>query len=169
MSTIKKTAIKKLTVESFKPYGSYSDMVHPAGPKLGFGKVEFFRDMEVLSLGLTSQAAFSVTRVQKRPNVIDAMECHMNSGEACMPLDGDILVHVAPASPKDKVPMDEVEVFYVPQGTLLALRPGVWHCAPFAVNKDEVNCLVVLPERTYATDVVFYMVPKEDQIKIVES
>lgn len=169
MSVMKKTVIKKLTVAGFKPYGSYSDMVNPNGPKLGFGKVEFYRDMEVLTLGTTTQASFSVTKVQKRENIIDAMECHMNSGEGCMPLDGDILVHVAPASPKDKVPMDQVEVFYVPQGTLLALRPGVWHCAPFAVNKDAVNCLVVLPERTYATDVVFYMVPKEEQIKIVKS
>jgi ureidoglycolate lyase len=169
MSAMKKVVIKKLTVEAFKPYGGFSDMVNPSGPKMGFGKVEFFRDMEVLSLGLTSQAAFSVTRVQKRENIVDAMESHMNSGEACMPLDGDIYMHVAPAGPKDKIFMDQVEVFFVPKGTLIVLRPGVWHCAPFAVDNEYVNCMVVLPERTYATDVVFHMVPKEDQLKIVKS
>jgi len=32
MSVMKKTVIKKLNVEAFKPYGSFSDMVNPAGP-----------------------------------------------------------------------------------------------------------------------------------------
>jgi ureidoglycolate lyase len=65
--------------------------------------------------------------------------------------------------------MDRVEVFRVPKGTLLILRPGVWHCAPFAENADVVNILVVLPERTYANDIYFYMVPKDDQIRIVDA
>ena len=66
-------------------------MTGPSRPKLGFGKVEFYRDMAILSLGQIGEAAFSITRVQKRANVIDAMECHNHTGEACMPLDGDIL------------------------------------------------------------------------------
>jgi ureidoglycolate lyase len=65
--------------------------------------------------------------------------------------------------------MDQVEVFRVPKGTLITLRPGVWHCAPFAENADIVNILVVLPERTYANDIYFYMVPKADQIRIVKA
>jgi ureidoglycolate lyase len=125
--------------------------------------------MEVLTLGQTNQAAFSVTRIQKRDFIIDAMECHANTGEGVLPLDGDILVHVAPASQKENVPMDEIEVFRVPKGTLLTLRPGVWHCAPYAVNTDVVDVLVVLPERTYANDCYFYPVPKEKQLKIAKS
>jgi ureidoglycolate lyase len=125
--------------------------------------------MEILSLGQISEAAFSVTRIQKREKIIDAMECHMRTGEGILPLDGDILIHVAPATPTDNIPLDQIEVFRVPKGTLITLRPGVWHCAPFVENENVVNVLIVLPERTYVNDVFFYMIPKEEQIGIVES
>jgi ureidoglycolate lyase len=162
----KKVGIKQLTGEAFKIYGSFANMLEPKGPKLGKGPVQFYRDMAVLSLGQTNEASFSVTRVQKRDNIINAMECHTYTGEACMPLDGDILVHVAPASPKEAVPLDQIEVFRVPKGTLLTLRPGVWHSAPFAEKSDCVNVLVVLPERTYANDIYFYRMTKEEEILI---
>ena len=166
MSTNKKVKIKELTVEGFMPYGSFANMVKPTGPRLG---TAFCRDMAVMSLGQANEAAFSVTEVQKRENIIDAMECHAHTGEGMLPLDGDVLVHVAPASRIEDVPLDQVEVFRVPRGTLLVLRPGVWHCAPFADKADEVHILVVLPERTYANDIYFYMIPKEQQIRIVEA
>ena len=165
MSTKKEAKIKELSTEAFKPYGSYANMVKPTGPKMG----GFHPDMAVMTLGQANEAAFSVTQVQKKENIIDAMECHNHTGEGILPLDGDVLVHVAPASRTDKVPMDQVEVFRVPKGTLITLRPGVWHCAPFAENADVVNILVVLPERTYANDIYFYMVPKADQIRIVKA
>ena len=165
MSTKKEAKIKELSTEAFKPYGSYANMVKPTGPKMG----GFHPDMAVMTLGQANEAAFSVTQVQKKENIIDAMECHNHTGEGILPLDGDVLVHVAPASRTDKVPMDQVEVFRVPKGTLITLRPGVWHCAPFAENADVVNILVVLPERTYANDIYFYLVPKADQIRIVKA
>jgi ureidoglycolate hydrolase len=163
----KKIGIKELTNDAFHIYGSFANMTPPSGPKLGFGKVEFYRDMAILSLGQIGEAAFSVTRVQKRDNIIDAMECHQHTGEACLPLDGDILMHVAPASPTQPAPLDKIEVFRVPKGTLVVLRPGVWHCAPFAEKSDFVDVMVVLPERTYANDIFFYKMTKEEEIQIV--
>ena len=165
MATKKEVKVKELTAEAFKPYGSFANMLKPTGSKMG----GFHPDMAIMSLGQANEAAFSVTQVQKKENIIDAMECHNRTGEGILPLDGDVLVHVAPASRTDKVPMDQVEVFRVPKGTLLILRPGVWHCAPFAENADVVNVLVVLPERTYANDIYFYLVPKDDQIRIVDA
>ena len=165
MSTNKKVIIKELTVEAFKPYGSFANMVKPTGSRMG----GFHPDMAIMTLGQANEAAFSVTQVQKKENIIDAMECHNHTGEGILPLDGDVLVHVAQPSRTDKVPLDQIEVFRVPKGTLLTLRPGVWHCAPFAENSDVVNVLVVLPERTYANDIYFYMIPKDEQIRIVEA
>ena len=111
----KKVGIKQLTGEAFKIYGSFANMLEPKGPKLGKGTVEFYRDMAVLSLGQTNEASFSVTRVQKRDNIINAMECHTYTGEACMPLDGDILVHVAPASPKRPFRWIKLKFFAFPR------------------------------------------------------
>ena len=45
-----------------------------------------------------------------------------------------------------------MQVFRVPMGTMVVLRPGVWHHAPFTVDDDPANVLIVLPERTYAND-----------------
>lgn len=165
MNTNRTVKIKELSAEAFKPYGSFANMLKPTGRKMG----GFHPDMAIMTLGQSNEPAFSVTQVQKKENIIDAMECHNRTGEGILPLDGDVLVHVAPASRTDKVPLDQVEVFRVPRGTLLTLRPGVWHCAPFAENTDVANVLVVLPERTYANDIYFYMIPKEEQIRIVEA
>ena len=64
----KKVNVKQLTCEAFQPYGSFANMVKPAGPKLGKG---FYRDMAILSLGQTTEAAFSVMRVEKREKIIN--------------------------------------------------------------------------------------------------
>jgi ureidoglycolate hydrolase len=55
--TAKKVTVKKLTVEAFHMYGSFANMTEPSGPKLGFGPVEFYRDMAILSLGQIGEAA----------------------------------------------------------------------------------------------------------------
>ena len=84
-----------------------------------------------------------------------------------MPIDGDVLVHVAPAAPGDRFPAEQAEVFLVPKGTMLVLRPGVWHHGPFALGAERVSCLVGLPERLYARDCHGVAIPPEDQIRVV--
>ena len=83
-----------------------------------------------------------------------------------MPIDGDVLIHVALATRNGEVPLDRIEVFLVPKGTLVIIRPGVWHHAPFAFGSDFVNVLVVLPERTYAKDCFVSIIPEDKQLEI---
>jgi ureidoglycolate lyase len=83
-----------------------------------------------------------------------------------LPLDGDVLIHVAPAGSQNMVPYDEFEIFRIPMGTVVALRPGVWHHGPFCVDKKPVNNLILLPERTYANDCVQCMFPEEVKLRI---
>ena len=144
--------VKDLSLESFAPYGTYANLLHPDTTRIGNEPIEFFRDMVLLDLGGASLASFSVCRVVQRPRVIDVTEYHSACGEVNLALDGDMLIHVAPATPRGVVPLDQFAVFRVPRGTVVALRPGVWHHAPFVVDTAEVNCLVALPERTYAND-----------------
>ena len=164
----KKASIKELTNDAFKTYGTFANFFHPEGTKIEFGPIDFFPDMSVLPLGQANAAAFSIVKVQKRENIISEMECHMFTGEGTVPLNGDVLVCVAPATPKDVIPLDKIEVFRVPKGTLLILRPGVWHGAPFAENSDVVNVLAILPERTYVNDAYFYHIPKDKEIHIAK-
>ena len=164
MRTVK---VEELGVESFLPFGSYANLIDPNAEKLGAPPIEFFRDMVVQDLGGASLASFSTCRVEKRDPVIDVTEYHSSCGEGMLPLDRDILIHVGPASPADgTVPLDKIKVFRVPKGTMVVVRPGVWHHAPFVVDGDAANVLIVLPERTYANDCIVVELSEADRIGV---
>ena len=162
--------VEELNVEKFLPFGYYADYLVSTREKfvLGIGgAIEFFPDMVQQDLGGVSMASFSALRVAPRELRIDITEYHTQVAEVVLPLDGDVLMHVGPPTvPGRGVPLDKIRVFRVPRGTLVALRPGVWHHAPFTVNNDPVNMLIVLPERIYATDCEVTELPAVDQIKI---
>lgn len=149
MKTIK---IQELAQETFEKYGIFKDMLHPEGEKLGSVPIEFFRDMVQVKSMQVNSASFSVCRVTKRDLIIDVSESHTFCSEGSLPLDGDIIIHVAPAVPGDEVPEDKIEAFLVPKGTFISLNPGVWHHAAFAYGTNAVNVAIVLPERAYAND-----------------
>jgi ureidoglycolate lyase len=164
MKTVK---VEELSVEKFLPFGFYANLINPDAEKLGAAPIEFFRDMVQQDLGGAPSASFSTLRVEKREPVIDVTEYHAMTGEGILPLDNDVLLHVGPATASDAgVPLDKIRVFRVPKGTMVVLRPGVWHHAPFTVDDKPVNILIVLPERTYANDCQVVELKKADRIKI---
>lgn len=161
-------AIQELSLEAFQEYGTFASMLDPKCIRIGAAPIEFFRDMAQLDLGGDTIASFSVCRVESRPLAIDTIEYHSACGEALLPLDGEVVVPVAPATPEGDIPTERIAVFRVPKGTLLALRPGVWHHAPFTTSDDAVNVLVVLPQRTYANDCTVVELDPEGCIGIKE-
>lgn len=161
-----KVKVQQLTVEAFKTFGVYADMIGADTVKIGKPPIEFFRDMALLNLGHTNLASFSVVRVKKRPLLINTLECHSYCSEGILPLDGDVLIFVGHATPKEDVPLGSICVFRVPKGTFVSLNPGVWHHAPFTPNNDCVNVLIVLPERTYANDCFVVNLDEEDSLEI---
>lgn len=164
---MKEISYKKLSVEGFAKFGSYANTINPSGPRLGAEPIEFFRDMVQSQLGTTPVVSFGVCRVVKRPFVLDVSEYHDTCCEIILPIEGDILMHVAPAVPEKEFPFDQAEVFLVPMGTICCLRPGVWHHAPYALCTDVVNCLIALPERTYMNDCKVYCFPADRHMRIV--
>ena len=158
--------VQQLSREAFLPFGSYAQMLNPNTLKFGEEPLEFYRDMVQFDLGTTSRASYSICRILKREPVVDLLEQHSHSDEVMLPLDGDMVLQVGPATPPGEVPYDRLEAFYVPQGTLIGMKPGVWHYGPFAVNTDCVNILVVLPERTYANDCEVVTLKPEQQVRI---
>lgn len=163
-----KLKVKPLTMENFAPYGYFVNMINPTTTPLGDpnAPVCFYRDMIPVNIGMPrSNVLFSITRCLKRPNVIAGVEYHTSTGEGNMALDGDMLVYLAPAS-KKKPEFKDFDAFLVPKGTFVSIHPGVWHMAPFAVDTDVLNCLVVLPERTYANDCEFEIFSEDERIEI---
>ncbi len=163
---MKKIKIKELSLEKFGKYGTYANMINPKACKIGEEPVEFFRDMVISSLGQACNVSFSVCRVLKRPMLVDRIEYHNNTSEGIMPLDGDTVLYFAPATPQDQIPYDSFEAFLIPKGTMVAIRPGVWHWAPLPVNTDCLSVMIVLPERTYANDCIFLNIPADKQSAI---
>ena len=146
--------VRKLSFEAFQKYGTFTPLLDPfaaeaAGPK--DASAVFFRDMLQQDLG-GKEASYSVCRVLKRPLLITDAEFHDFTCETAIPLDADAILWFAPATPGRDFPADKVEAFYVPRGVAVNCRPGVWHHAPYAVNTESLNVLVILPERTYARD-----------------
>jgi ureidoglycolate lyase len=164
MRTIK---VEELSPATFFPFGFYDHFIDPVAAKIGTAPIEFFRDMVQQDLGGASMPSFGVCRVEKRETIIDASEYHSYTGEGILPLDNDICFHVGPATPPGAAPpLDEMRVFYAPKGTMIVLRPGVWHHAPFAVDRSPVNCLIVLPQRTYANDCIEVKIQQSDRLRI---
>lgn len=159
--------IKELNVIEFSKYGNYTSVLNPDAVKFGSEPIEFYRDMIQLGLGQSTTVSFSLCRLLKREFIVEASEYHNYCGEMIIPVDGDILMHVGAASDSDKVPVEDIEIYRIPKGTVVCIRPGVWHQAAFAYNCDSVNILVALPERTYATDCHLIKLQPEEQIKIL--
>ena len=163
---MRKTGIKRLTKENFEPYGSYASILEPTGESFGEAPVVFYRDMVQQSLGFATSASYSTCVVEQRPWVITNSEVHDYCHETILCLDGDYLIHVAPATAQKQIPADRLEVFLVPKGTLVNVKAGVWHQAGFPYQCDRVHILCVLPERTYARDCYCFDLPKKDQIEV---
>jgi len=144
------TKIKPLSELSYNKYGLYQNFIFPEGQSFDNMHFSFYRDLVTAPCG--GSTSFSVCLVKKRPLIVDVMEIHNHTYETILPLDGDILLQVIPASQNGVIPAEKTEVFMVPKGTMVILRSGVWHHAPFAYNCDAANILIVLPERTYAND-----------------
>lgn len=164
---MRKAKIKDLTLENFKEYGYFADMINPDATCIGEEPIQFYRDMLPFNTDNTN-ITFSVCRVIDRKKVVDITEYHTSTPEGILPLDGDVVMHVGIATPEGEVPLNDMEIFRVPQGTMVVLRPGVWHHAIFADGCECVNTLIVLPERTYANDCIVVELEEEEQIEIVE-
>ncbi|MCQ2352278.1 MAG: ureidoglycolate lyase [Victivallaceae bacterium] len=164
---MKSVKVQKLSVEKFAKYGSFAALINPDAETTGSkdASIVFYRDMVQQEL-FGRNPSFSTCRMKPRPMVIDAGEYHNHTCEVSMPLNADALVWVAPADCSKNVPVDKIEVFLVPRGTILSIRPGVWHHAAFAIDNQPLDVMIVLPERAYVNDCVGVAIPKADQRKI---
>ena len=153
---------KPITAENFAAYGSFTNILEPAGSSLG----HFYNDKVLLPVSGSMPIAFSPLVMDKPEKmIVSEVEYHDTTGEGILPLDDDVVMHVAPPS-KDPVP-ELTEAFIVPKGTIVKINTGVWHMGVLPVNKDQVHVLIVLPERIYKNDCTVVSYAEEDQIELV--
>ena len=162
MNTIKAVPI---THEAFAPYGQFYRMDDPKGYALCGELHQFFPDR--LTADSNHRVGYSPIVVKKPEKmIITQQEYHTTTWEMILPLDDDMILHVAPAS--GGTPVGHLsQAFIVPKHTLIKMNAAIWHLAPLPATKDHLTAMIILPECTYANDCTVVDLPAEQQFEIV--
>lgn len=162
---MKKVKVQPLTREAFSQFGEFYDMVNPDGYALTGAIHKFFPDrMTSCCQGRLAFSPLVVNKPQKM--IITQQEYHTTTEELILPLNDDMIIHVAPAS-GGKVVTDFAKAFLVPKNTLVKLKTAIWHLAPLPAAKEQLTALIILPECTYANDCPVVDLSPEEQFEIV--
>lgn len=162
---MRKIVAQKLTHEAFAPFGTFYDFMNPSGYGLPGNFDTFYPDR--LTETFTSRIGFSGITVKKPEKyIIDKIEYHTSTCEMMIPLNDDMLFHVAPAS-NGKLLIDQTQAFIVPKGTLIKFDTGIWHLCPWPAHEDELKCMIILPTGIYMNDCKVFELGEEDQFEIV--
>lgn len=163
MRTVK---VMPLTHEDFAPFGQFYPMTQPQGHALCGELHQFFPDR--LTADSNHRLGFSPIIVKKPQRmVITQSEYHTTTWEMILPMDDDMILHVAPASGGTPV-THLAKAFLVPKHTLVKMNAAIWHLAPLPANKDQLTALIVLPECTYANDCTVVDLSEDQQFEIVK-
>ena len=157
--------VMPLTHEAFAPFGRFYAMDKPQGHALCGEIHQFFPDR--LSADSSHRVGYSPILVKKPEKmVITSQEYHTTTWEMILPLNDDMILHVAPASAGTPVP-HLAQAFLVPKNTLVMLNAAIWHLAPLPASVPELAAMIILPECTYANDCTVVELPQEQQFEIV--
>lgn len=163
---MKTIQVQPLTKEAFAPFGSYYNMENPEGYALSGELHRFFPDRVTAYLG--HNAAFSPILVKKPAEMlITQAEYHTTTSELVLPLNDDMILHVAPPSAGKPLP-EYTKAFLVPKHTLVKMNACVWHLAPLPANADELAAMIILPECTYMNDCTVVDFKEEEKFVIVK-
>ena len=158
--------VQPLTHEAFAPFGQFYPMDKPSGYPLCGEIHQFFPDR--LTADCTTRIGYSPILVKKPEKmIITQQEYHTTTWEMILPLNDDMIVHVAPASAGTPV-TQFAKAFLVPKNTLLKLNAAIWHLAPLPANEDTLRAIIILPECTYANDCTVVDLKAEEQFEIVK-
>ena len=151
--------------ESFAPFGQCYPIDAPSGYALCGELHRFFPDRLVAdSLHRVGYSPILVKKPERM--IITQQEYHTTTWEILMPLDDDMIIHVAPASAGTPV-TEYAQAFIIPKFTMVKLNASVWHLAPLPVHNDQLTAMVILPECTYANDCTVVDLTPEQQFEIV--
>ena len=162
MLTIKAAPI---THEAFAPFGQFYPMASPDGHSLDGDIHKFYPDR--ITAGAFARVGYSPIVVQKPPHmIVSAVEYHTATWEMILPLNGDMVLHVAPASAGVPVPA-LTQAFIVPQNTLVKINAAIWHLAPLPATQNSLTAMIILPECTYINDCIVVPLSDDQQFEIV--
>lgn len=163
MKTIK---AEPITNETFAPFGQFYTMDKPEGYALCGEIHKFYPDR--VNADSTHRVGYSPIVVKKPEKmVITQQEYHTTTWEMILPMDDDMILHVAPASAGTPV-TDLAKAFIVPKHTLVKMNAAIWHLAPLPANNEQLTAMIILPECTYANDCTVVDLNEDQQFEIIK-
>ena len=161
---MRKIKAEKITHESFAPFGQFYTMDKPLGYALKGELHSFYPDR--LTADCNHRVGYSPITVKKPEKmIITQQEYHTTTWEMILPLNDDMILHVAPASAGKPV-TEHAKAFIVPKNTIVKMNAAIWHLAPLPATKDELCAVIILPECTYANDCTVVDLKPEEQFEI---
>lgn len=158
---MRQVKVEALTHEVFAPFGQFYPMAAPQGYALCGELHQFFPDR--LTADSNHRVGYSPIWVKEPEKmIITQQEYHTTTWEMILPLNDDMVLHVAPASAGTPV-THLAKAFLVPKNTIVA----IWHLAPLPANADELAAMIILPECTYANDCTVVDLKPEEQFEVV--
>ncbi len=162
---MKQIKVEPLNHDSFAPFGEFYNMATPEGYPLCGAIHKFYPDR--LTTTCQGRLAFSPIIVKKPERmIITQQEYHTTTEELILPLDDDMIIHVAPAS-GGAVVTDLAKAFLVPKNTLVKIKAAIWHLAPLPATKEQLTAMIILPECTYANDCPVVDLSPDEQFEII--
>lgn len=162
---MRQVKVEALTHEAFAPFGQFYQMSEPQGYALCGEIHRFFPDRLVADSN--HRVGYSPILVKKPEKyIITQQEYHTTTWELILPLNDDMILHVAPASAGKPV-TDLAKAFLVPKNTLIKMNAAIWHLAPLPANVQELAAMIILPECTYANDCTVVDLSPEEQFEVI--
>jgi len=146
--------VTTISSEAFKPVGQVVLRREVSGtePTAAVESVlAYWKQRIVFDTECTPEVGFLT--VHRRERSFSQIERHTETAELLVVLDGAVDVPCAPATPMAPAPeVQDVQVFRVPAGAAVYFPKGGWHWAPFPVDRDRVNIVVVFKNNTSQED-----------------
>jgi ureidoglycolate lyase len=154
--------VEDLTPEAFEPFGTVIERPHRPEDAAGPGWTWWGETAHLHANG--ARQAIGYLRLDPAELRFDWAERHMRSAELVVPVESDCVLYAGPAEHIDEPgrldARDRFRAFRVRTGQAAVLAPGVWHGAPFALDRPG-SALVFLREGTGRDDT--YVVRFEDE------
>ena len=161
---MRKIKAEPITHENFAPFGQFYTMDKPEGYGLSGELHTFYPDR--LTADCNTRVGYSPIMVKKPEKmIITQQEYHTTTWEMILPLNDDMILHVAPASAGTPV-TQFAKAFVVPKNTIVKMNTAIWHLAPLPAKEKELNAIIILPECTYANDCTVVDLKEDEQFEI---
>ena len=146
--------VQQLSDEGFRKYGVYQNLLdNESMASRTFPSGGFYADLVSLDFGGQNLPTISICHIKKsEKNIVDFLEYHQNTCEGLLPMDDDEILFTG-LQMRGDLTTENLEAFYVPQGTFVKMNPMVVHGMQFPVHNEEAHVVCMLPGRTFHNDV----------------